>query len=261
MELWDFMADCLNLIDSKPFDASSYSVEFYALGEEEDPRRDLRWALLHIYYLALKNSPTLVGAWWKELRNRQLKLSVETLTAKYLSPLIVREELEAVREWRSKQESSAQPVEDSQGTLSLKISSGANEVLASYTVDQQSIEVAIRLPPSFPLNKPSVDGVARVGISEAQFASVIRVTQATMSQQSGSVVDALIIYKKNLDAYLGGIQECAICYFILSLQERTLPQKQCPTCKNKFHSSCLFKWFKTSGGSTCPLCRTGWRFK
>lgn len=32
------------------------------------------------------------------------------------------------------------------------------------------------------------------------------------------------------------------------------------TCKNLFHSSCLFKWFKTSNASTCPLCRNAFNF-
>jgi E3 ubiquitin-protein ligase DOA10 len=33
------------------------------------------------------------------------------------------------------------------------------------------------------------------------------------------------------------------------------PNKRCATCKNTFHSVCLFRWFKSSNQSTCPLCR------
>jgi E3 ubiquitin-protein ligase DOA10 len=34
-----------------------------------------------------------------------------------------------------------------------------------------------------------------------------------------------------------------------------LPKLACRTCKKKFHSACLYKWFSTSNNSTCPLCR------
>jgi hypothetical protein len=43
---------------------------------------------------------------------------------------------------------------------------------------------------------------------------------------------------------------------IISLTDRTLPTKPCRTCKNRFHASCLFKWFNSSHSSSCPLCRS-----
>ena len=34
-----------------------------------------------------------------------------------------------------------------------------------------------------------------------------------------------------------------------------IPALVCRTCKNKFHSACLYKWFQTSGKSKCVLCQ------
>lgn len=44
-------------------------------------------------------------------------------------------------------------------------------------------------------------------------------------------------------------------FYILHGANHQLPKLACRTCKKKFHSACLYKWFSTSNNSTCPLCR------
>ena len=51
------------------------------------------------------------------------------------------------------------------------------------------------------------------------------------------------------------LQECYICFYILHGTNHQLPKLACRTCKKKFHSACLYKWFSTSNNSSCPLCR------
>ena len=52
-----------------------------------------------------------------------------------------------------------------------------------------------------------------------------------------------------------GLEECAICYDIVNNQKQ-LPKMVCKTCKKKFHSACIRKWFQTSNKSECPLCKS-----
>ena len=73
--------------------------------------------------------------------------------------------------------------------------------------------------------------------------------------QNGSVVDGLTAWKRNVDKRFEGVEECYICFFILHGSTYQMPKVACPTCKKKFHSACLYKWFSTSQNSTCPLCR------
>ena len=73
--------------------------------------------------------------------------------------------------------------------------------------------------------------------------------------QNGSLVDALTLWKRNVDKRFEGVEECYICFFILHGSTYQMPKVGCPTCKKKFHSACLYKWFSTSQNSTCPLCR------
>ena len=77
----------------------------------------------------------------------------------------------------------------------------------------------------------------------------------TFQHQNGSLVDALTLWKKNVDKRFEGVEECYICFFILHGSTYQMPKVACPTCKKKFHSACLYKWFSTSQNSTCPLCR------
>lgn len=74
--------------------------------------------------------------------------------------------------------------------------------------------------------------------------------------QNGALSEAVQMWKRNVDREFEGVEECPICYSIIHTSNHTLPGLACKTCKHKFHSACLYKWFSTSHKSTCPLCQT-----
>ena len=81
-----------------------------------------------------------------------------------------------------------------------------------------------------------------------------------LSCQNGATAEAMRIWKSNFDKEFEGNEECPICYSIIHTTNHSLPRLACKTCKHKFHSACLYKWFSTSHKSTCPLCQTPfWR--
>lgn len=61
--------------------------------------------------------------------------------------------------------------------------------------------------------------------------------------------------KRNLEKEFEGVEPCPICYCILHPKTFSLPTLACPTCNNKFHSTCLYTWFKNSGKSKCVICQ------
>ena len=77
--------------------------------------------------------------------------------------------------------------------------------------------------------------------------------------QNGSLIDGLSAWRRNVQGALKGQSECAICYSIIS-SDKQLPNKRCGTCKNLFHSGCLYRWFKSSNSSSCPLCRNPFNY-
>jgi hypothetical protein len=144
--------------------------------------------------------------------------------------------------------------------MNAKISRTLKEVNAYYTIDDQTMEIAIRMPVLYPLRDIQVEGVKRIGVRERQWRAWLLASQAIGSSQNGTIVDTLELFKRNVSLHFEGVAECAICYSILH-QDHSLPTKTCTTCKNKFHANCLYKWFKSASASTCPLCRSNFSFR
>ncbi|KAK7981568.1 hypothetical protein PG988_003806 [Apiospora saccharicola] len=226
---------------------TSYDIK---LAETEMEEKNMQWLLVHLFYLVLKYVPGLFKAWWIDCRSKQTKIAVESWVAKYFSPIIVSETLEDVTKWAETQEVPA----DDEKELIVRVSRAAKEISVGYEVDEHEASIAIRVPPAFPLDGVAVIGVNRLAVSEKKWQAWILATQGVITFSGGSIVDGLLAFKRNVNGAMKGQTECAICYSIISSDKR-IPDKACGTCKNLFHRSCLYKWFRSSSQNTCPLCR------
>ncbi|KAJ3354189.1 hypothetical protein GGF32_002659 [Allomyces javanicus] len=210
--------------------------------EFHDRERELLCA--YLYFQALVHTPALVRAWWTECRDRQLCKAVEKVTTAHFSPLILDQELEAL--------------DTTMTDLSVKVQrspSGA-QVTAVYAIEDAELALQVTLPSTYPLRNVEVSGGDRVAVSESKWRAWLLSCKSILAVQNASIADALAIFLRNIQLHLQGVAECAICYSIVSLGDKSLPTKPCRTCKHKFHGSCLYKWFKSSPQSTCPLCRS-----
>ena len=173
-----------------------------------------------------------------------------------ISPLIIASELNTVNVWGPSQAEADQP-------LSVKVSTSTREITASIPIDEQTMSVAIRLPSSFPLSRAAVESVRRVGVDERKWQSWVMTTQGVINFSNegngGALIEGLLAWRKNVTAAMKGHTECAICYSVVSA-ERQLPSKKCGTCRNAFHGGCLYRWFKSSNSSSCPLCRNAFNY-
>jgi hypothetical protein len=84
----------------------------------------------------------------------------------------------------------------------------------------------------------------RVGVSEAKWRKWNMVLQTSVSNQNMTVLEALLLWKQNADRRFEGIEDCPICYSVIQLSDRSLPNQTCKTCKHKFHSLCLVRELK-----------------
>lgn len=121
-----------------------------------------------------------------------------------------------------------------------------------------SIELVLRLPASLPLRVVEAECVRRVGASEARVRKWLLSMAAFLRASRGSVAEAVRGWRANLDAEFEGLDDCLICYSILQPSTGALPRQTCRTCRKRFHGGCLYKWFRTSGNSTCPHCQSMW---
>jgi len=206
----------------------------------------------HIYYRALLTLPSLVRAWWTDNKDRQMSNSFSSFTSAYFSPILIAAELQLLRQ--PLEETGRERLEDD--SMTVKISTAISEVGVTYVIDEQQMELAVRLPAEYPLKPVDVRDVRRVGVAESKWRAWLFAIQQLITTQNGHIIDGLFLFKKNVSLYFEGQVECAICYSIISVTDLSLPTKPCRTCKNRFHSSCLYRWFKSSSSSSCPLCRS-----
>jgi hypothetical protein len=253
--------ELLGHIRGRPVDVSKYDIRrFDYLDQQGDLEglsadKRMHWLLAHLYYQSLTHVPSLTKTQFLAIKSRQTGLAVESWTAKYIAPLLISASLDSVAQWT---ESTVKTDPEYEG-WSAKVSPRSREVQFSYLVDEQTMAILIRLPETYPLASARVEGLNRVAADERKWQSWLRNCQGVIQFSNGNLIDGLTTWKRNVTGALKGQSECAICYSIIS-GDRQLPTKKCGTCKNLFHSSCLFKWFKTSNASTCPLCRNAFNY-
>ncbi|SCU94622.1 LANO_0E07404g1_1 [Lachancea nothofagi CBS 11611] len=254
-KLFDFIADQLDLNDNTWVPADDDSVLNYNINglglssTRETVLHESKKLLLHLLYLLFKNMGSITSSWWLNLKDRALQLKIEKFVTSHISPILIRQELEDVGRRVKK-------LTDQDASLTIKVNNISNEIKAGYLVDEQKLEISLKLPSNYPLNNIEVHGVSRVGINEQKWKTWILSAQRVIIGMNGSVMDSLELFTKNVNLHFSGFEECAICYSILHAVDRKLPTKVCPTCNNRFHGACLYKWFRSSGNNTCPLCRS-----
>ncbi|KAG0094506.1 hypothetical protein BGZ93_007132 [Podila epicladia] len=253
---------------SQPFDLGRWDITDYQVTGFDLSSPEIGFPLLagHLYYTCLGNVPSLVRIWWTECKLRQLNIAVESLTERYFSPLLIAREINSLIKAQQAPSqggtaaaaAALSGVADDLNQLQIKTSKATSEVMASFQIDEATMEIAIRLPTNFPLRQVEVEGLQRVGVKEARWRAWLLAVAGVIAAQNGSLIDALSLFRRNVGLHFDGVEDCTICYSIVSVLDRSLPNKTCKTCKHRFHASCLYKWFRTSNSSSCPLCRTLW---
>lgn len=158
-----------------------------------------------------------------------------------------------VNEWADAQDTT------SDEAIIVKANQRTKEVMISKEIDDQMMSMAIRLPTNFPLGQAVLQGVNRVAVDEKKWRSWLLNSQGVITFSNNSLIDGIIAFRRNVVGALKGQTECAICYSLVSA-DKQLPTKRCGTCKNLFHGSCLYRWFKSSNSSSCPLCRNPFNY-
>ncbi|KAL2094366.1 hypothetical protein ACEWY4_009085 [Coilia grayii] len=206
-----------------------------------------QWEVPHlacsVYYGALKDLPAMVRLWWNSQEKRVFS-AVDKFTSRYVSSVLSAQEIASVH-------ASTQTFH----SMTVKARTTTREVIATYSVDDIFIELVIQLPQNYPLGSISVESGRRVGVAVQQWRNWMLQLSTYLTHQNGSIMEGLALWKNNVDKRFEGVEDCMICFSVIHGSNYSLPKKACRTCKKKFHSACLYKWFTSSNKSTCPLCR------
>ena len=144
------------------------------------------------------------------------------------------------------------------GEMTVKGSAMSREATALYTQDDFTLSVVIKIPLSFPFRRAEVDCSKTWGVPEKRWKRwSLQITQM-LNNQGGTLQDALMLWKENVDKEFEGVEPCPVCFSVLHIKTHKLPDIECNTCHNRFHFDCLTQWFRSSGKSACPMCQQPW---
>eukprot|EP00956_Cyclotella_meneghiniana_P017101 scaffold27561_cov74-Cyclotella_meneghiniana.AAC.6 len=210
----------------------------------------LEFALKEIATLAVFRTvevvPTLSKTWYNDDCPRYLQQQLMHFVENKVAPETLSRELERIKDATSF------------GEMTVTGSRLTREVIATYHQDECQLSVTVRVPPAFPLRNVEVDLGKTLGIAEKRWRRWSLNIMMMLNNQDGSILDALLLWKENVDKEFEGVEPCPVCYSVLCIKTHSMPNLQCKTCNNKFHSLCLHKWFQSSGKSNCVLCQQPW---
>lgn len=72
--------------------------------------------------------------------------------------------------------------------FTVKALKAANEVSATYRVDEQNMQIVIRLPSNYPLRQIDVESVQKVGVSDKQWRGWMFSVAAVIGSQVSSLL-------------------------------------------------------------------------
>jgi hypothetical protein len=201
-----------------------------------------------VLFRSIEVLPSLCRRWWEEECPRVYVGPVQSIVETSVAPSILGRELRRIR-----------GSTDGFGEMNVSASSATRQVTATYIQDDFTLKVLIQLPSSFPLRSAEVDCSKTLGVPQTRWKRwSLQITQM-LNNQGGTLQDALLLWKNNVDKEFEGVEPCPVCYSVLHVKTHKLPALECTTCHNRFHADCLNQWFRSSGKSQCVLCQQDWR--
>eukprot|EP00890_Picochlorum_soloecismus_P004452 jgi/Picsp_1/5007/NSC_02370-R1_protein len=192
-------------------------------------------------------------AWFLELGDRRIQGFAIDYVKTYVNSIIVSREFNDLKQNIDKQ--------DAAWSKSFEIypETHRDRITARLEVeDGHCLELNVSFPPDYPLKAPIVTLEKYVGISEAKARKWMLSITAFLMNRSGTITEVINLWKNNVAKEFEGQEDCLICYSIIQPSTGQLPKLSCKTCHQKFHGTCLYKWFRSSSKSNCPHCQSPW---
>nr|XP_027203114.1 E3 ubiquitin-protein ligase listerin-like [Dermatophagoides pteronyssinus] len=212
-------------------------------GSKYQSNRNCRLAIF-VYYQSLCHMANLIRSWFNSLKHQQ-KETVDYVTRRYFSPLLMEKELEQIR-----------MVDQTKlGNIQIRFSRKLHEISAIYSLKEISFGIRFTFDTNYPLTTLSIQCFDKSGVSEDVCRKWLQRLTIFFNRMNCSILDGIIMIKPTMDKLFSSMEECMICLYVLYGLNAQLPRFKCPQCKKKFHTTCMRKWFQTHHSATCPQCK------
>lgn len=204
-------------------------------------------ALLLAFLLAL---PVACRSWYTNISTRRQQLFLQNFIKSTVGRLLIESEFSTLE---SENESGLTD------NFHVSLIKARNQIIASLEVeDAHSVDLMVSFPSEYPLKPANAALTKYVGINEAKARKWNLSITAFLMNRNGSVGEVIQTWKKNVTKEFEGHEDCLICFSVIQPATGQLPKLACKTCTQKFHGTCLYKWFKSSSKSNCPHCQSPW---
>ena len=206
-------------------------------------KHNLAW--LYTVFSTVLNLPAMTRSWWLDL-DRSENSKFADFMGSHITPAIIKSEMSAF---------GTEKACDEEG-LKVEGSTVSREVLATYEKEECKLEMVLSLPATYPLRAVEVNCRKLTGIRHEKWRRWAIQIVSLLSSRDGSLNEGIMLWKRNVDEAMDGVEPCPICYAVVQVTDRSLPKVSCKVCHTKFHSVCIYKWFSNASKSTCPMCRS-----
>ena len=198
-------------------------------------------------FRAVEVFPSLSKRWWEEECPKSSVSLVQSFVEHNITLEILKRELRRMKK------------STSFGAMTVSGSTVSREVVATYEQDDFNLKVVVSIPTCFPLRSAEVDCSKTLGVPQSRWKMWSLQIRLMLNNQGGTLQDALVLWKNNVDQEFEGVEPCPVCYSVLHVKTHKLPSLECTTCHNRFHFDCLTQWFRSSGKNQCVLCQQQWQ--
>lgn len=222
-----------------------------APGSREDAKFDFPVEVVLLSMLF--NFPVVSRIWYSEIDSKIIKSRITNFAKEYISPVIMDAEFGGLS--GNTDQGCSQTSQD----FKIRPLRSKRKLVATLEIeDGYSIDLSICFPREFPLRPPTAQLDMVVGVSEAKARKWLLSITAFLINCNGTLNEVVDLWKKNVSKEFEGHEDCLICYSIIQPSTGQLPRLECTTCHQKFHGTCLYKWFNSSSKSNCPHCQSPW---
>ena len=90
------------------------------------------------------------------------------------------------------------------------------------------LSVLIKVPSNFPFHNVEVDANKTLGVPAKRYRRwALQIMRMLNTEEGGSILDALLLWKNNVDKEYEGVEPCPVCYAVIDPKSRKMPNLEC----------------------------------